>query len=46
VLRRLAMEGRHTWLIGDDHFRRNSIVVRRNLADDSPEALLRMVGGG
>ena len=46
VLRRLATEGHHTWLIGDDHFRRNSIVVRRNLADDSPEALLRMVGGG
>ena len=46
VLRRLAMAGHHTWLIGDDHFRRNAIVLRRNLADDSPEGLLRMVGGG
>ena len=46
VLRRLARAGHHTWLIGDDHFRRNAIVLRRNLADDSPEGLLRMVGGG
>jgi hypothetical protein len=45
VLRRMAMTSHHTWQVPDDHFRHEAIVVRRNLADDSPAALLRLVGG-
>ena len=45
VLRRMAVASHHTWQVPDDHFRHEAIVVRRNLADDSPEALLRLVGG-
>ncbi len=45
VLRRMAVTSHHTWQVPDDHFRHEAIVVRRNLADDSPLALLRLVGG-
>jgi hypothetical protein len=45
VLRRMAMTSHHTWQVPDDHFRHEAIVVRRNLADDSPLTLLRLIGG-
>jgi hypothetical protein len=34
----------HTWQTANDYFREDAVVLRRNLTDDSPEALIRIVG--
>jgi hypothetical protein len=44
VLRRMPAANHHTWQTANDYFREDAVVLRRNLTDDSPEALLRIVG--
>jgi glycosyltransferase involved in cell wall biosynthesis len=44
--RRLDGEGHHTWDATDELFRPASVVVRRDIEDDSPAGLLRLIGAG
>jgi glycosyltransferase involved in cell wall biosynthesis len=44
VLRRMPAANHHTWQTANDYFREDAVVLRRNLTDDSPEALIRIVG--
>jgi glycosyltransferase involved in cell wall biosynthesis len=46
VRRRLDGEGHHTWDATDELFRPASVVVRRDIEDDSPAGLLRLIGAG
>ena len=44
VLRRMPMADHHTWRTGNDYFREDAVILRRNVTDDSPSALLRLIG--